>query len=180
MICKIHIRYKGISPLGKRNANCADCQQIRKIAEAEKQEKINSKNIYTSLTTPSIKVDLAHILAETMTIMKFGLQSMEFWKKQSSTDDQVKKFFFNCLKMSYSWTKNKLWAANSLKGLFHINFISKEIRESIEEIEVKTESKAHDNSIDFPSKEASDAATEFLNDNMKPKTINHFIKGSNG
>lgn len=137
MICEKHPKYKGITKLGKRNASCPACNQIFKVVQEEKAAKIKQERVYNSLTTPDFKCDLAHLLGEVITIMKFGLQSERFWQETSSTPKEIKQSFFVSLAFAKRWINTKGFAATSLKAFFYMAFVQEELKKEVPLIQVK-------------------------------------------
>lgn len=157
MICNKHPKFKG-AKLGKKNAECPDCNKIFKISQEEREKKRKDKFIYSSMTTPGHMVDLAHIIAESITMMKFGIQCEKFWTQESSTQEEIKSFFFNSLKLAHIWINTKQWAANALKGLFYISIINNQIKQNMQNLnlEIIKEKEVANSSININKSTLSD------------------------
>lgn len=169
MICEKHTRYKGLTPIGKRNAECAACHEIRKLAQSERLQKIRERDIYNSLYVSGKKVDLAHFLAEMMTDSKFK------HNRKYTRPEIEEAFFLNALKMSYKWIKEKSWAANSLKGLLYMCVLQKEIQEDIPKIKVETKLEERKN-----EQVPTDYKSEVLADCKPKKTIFNLFEEEDG
>jgi len=138
MQCQNHTKFKGLTKLGKRNANCPTCNQIFKLAQEKKKEKFKQEHQYQSLTTPDMRCDLAHLLAEMATIMNFGLQSETFWRKESSTPLEVKEFFFKTLVFIKHWSRSNFIVVNGIKRLLYNVFVKKNLTDEISATKVET------------------------------------------
>ncbi len=119
IVCQNHPRYKGSTPIGKRNANCQLCQALRKKFENEKIEKHKRERIYTSISTREAKVSFDFLMAEILTLIKFGYQYPNFWSVDSISSEEEKIFFKKALAQVSLWKKYKSWAMESLIALLN-------------------------------------------------------------
>ena len=98
MNCPKHKFYKGIK---YPSSGCPTCLSIYNLV----QETLKSQKKFKSLTSP-MDCGLLHILAEMSVIMLYGPQKEFFWRKVSSSPEEVKEHYKKVYQGMVQWQKN--------------------------------------------------------------------------
>lgn len=118
MKCSKHPSYSGTRWKKQR---CPECDALYK--EINTQSSKYGK--YVSLTTPSYKCTIIHLLSEISCLMLFGRLPQFFWLKASSCPRNIRDYFWTTSRTLNSIKQRKPEMIKSIENILYITFVQK-------------------------------------------------------